>query len=119
VGQLEGGVLVGRVLMALEPGIGLSATEVVQSWHADEQALAVSPAEIQEVRGGEFLPGLVELILIPGAVNLAVSALYDLIRRVIRRSRPDRRELAELELVEVTTAFGDRVVMVRLRQERS
>ena len=41
--------------------------------------------------------------------------------RVIRRSRPDRGELLELELelVETTTALGDRVVVVRSRRERS
>jgi hypothetical protein len=61
--------------------------------------------------------------VIPGAVNLATSALYDLVGRVIRRSRPDRGELLELELelelVETTTALGDRVVVVRSRRERS
>jgi hypothetical protein len=57
--------------------------------------------------------------VIPGAVNLATSALYDLVGRVVRRSRPDRGELLELELVETTTALGDRVVVVRSRRERS
>lgn len=99
--------------------MGLSPLEVVASWEADEEARAVSSATVEAARGGEFIPGLVELILIPGAVNLATSALYDLIRRVIRRSRPDRGELSELELVETTTALGDRVVVVRCHRERS
>lgn len=111
--------MVGRVLVALEPAVGLSAAEVVVSWEADDEARAVSSVEVEAARGGQFMPGLVELILIPGAVNLATAALYDLVRRVIRRSRPDRHELSELELVEVTTGLGDRVVMVRLRQERT
>lgn len=109
----------GRVLLVVEPGVGLSSAEVVASWEADGEARAVSSVEVQAARGGEFVPGLLELIVIPGAVNLATSALYDLVRRVIRRSRPERRELLELELVETTTALGDRVVVVRLRQERS
>jgi hypothetical protein len=112
-------VVVGRVVVAVDPGVGLSAAEVVVSWEADEQARAVSSAVVESARGGEFLPGLVELIVIPGAVNLATSALYDLVGRVVRRSRPDRGELLELELVETTTALGDRVVVVRSRRERS
>jgi hypothetical protein len=112
-------VMVGRVVVAVDPGVGLSAAEVVASWEADEQARAVSSAVVESARGGEFLPGLVELIVIPGAVNLATSAVYDLVGRVILRCRSNRGELSELELVETTTGLGDRVVVVRSRRERS
>jgi tetratricopeptide (TPR) repeat protein len=44
-------VVVGRVVVAVDPGVGLSAAEVVVSWEADEQARAVSSAVVDQEQG--------------------------------------------------------------------
>jgi hypothetical protein len=107
------------VLVALDPALGISAAELAAGWDADEQARALAAAEQEAAPSGEFFPGLLELIVIPVAVNVASSVLYDLVKRVVRRARPEPRERTELELLETSTARGDRVLVVRLVQERS
>ena len=77
---------------------------------------------------GCSFPGLLELVVIPGAVNLVTTALYDLIKGAIHRARshngstPGReggQDGSELELAGTTTGSGDRVVVVRPQRERS
>ncbi len=66
-----------------------------------------------------LVPGLVELVVIPLAVNLASNVLYDLVRRLVRRAQPADGERTELEVTEITTGRDDRVVVVRSAAERS
>lgn len=108
----------GRVLVGLDPALGMSATELAAGWGAEERARARSAAEQEAVPSGEFFPGLVELVVLPVAVNLASSVLYDLVKRIIRRARPEPPERGELELLETTTR-GDRLLVVRLVPQRS
>lgn len=105
----------GRVLVGLDPALEMSPANLAAGWDADERARAHGAAEQDAAPSGEFFPGLLELVVLPVAVNLASSVLYDLVKRVIRQARPESREL---ELLETTTARGDRLVMVRLVQER-
>ena len=48
---------------------------------------------VDGLRRGHFLPGLVELVLIPVAVNLASTVLYDPVRRLVRRLSPSERRV--------------------------
>ncbi|MGH3933175.1 MAG: hypothetical protein ACRDTF_24740 [Pseudonocardiaceae bacterium] len=100
--------------MGLDPALGMSAAELAASWDADERARARAAAEQEATPSGEFFPGLLELVVLPVAVNLASSVLYGLVKQVIRRARPEPRERCELELMETTTTQGDRLLVVRI-----
>ncbi|MGH3938391.1 MAG: hypothetical protein ACRDTG_07105 [Pseudonocardiaceae bacterium] len=107
----------GRVLVGLDPSLGMSAADLAASWSADEQARARAAAEQEAAPSGEFFPGLLELVVLPVAVNLTSGVLYDLVKRAIRRARPESPERCKLELLETTTAKGDRLLVVRLVKE--
>lgn len=108
----------GRVLVGLDPTLGMSAADLAASWGTDERARARAAAEQEAAPSGEFFPGLLELVVLPVAVNLTSSVLYDLVKRVIQRARPEPPERCELELLETTTVQGDRLLVVRSVQER-
>jgi hypothetical protein len=59
-----------------------------------------------------------EWVLLPVAVNMASSALYELVRRLVVRAG-SRKEVSEVEVVEFTSGGGDRVLVVRARREVS
>lgn len=107
----------GRVLVGLDPALGVSVADLAAGWDADERARAHAAAEQDATPSGEFFPGLLELVVLPVAVNLTGSVLYDLVKRVIRRARPEPPERCELELLETTTPQGDRLLMVRSVQQ--
>jgi len=109
----------GRVLVGLDPALGMSAADLAAGWGTDERARAHAAAEQDAAPSGEFFPGLSELVVLPVAVNLTSSVLYDLVKRAIRRARPEPPERRELELLETTTAQGDRLLVVRMVAERS
>ncbi|MGQ0775510.1 MAG: hypothetical protein ACT4NY_13985 [Pseudonocardiales bacterium] len=109
----------GRVLVGLDPALGMSPAELAASWDADERARTRAAAEQEAAPSGEFFPGLLELVVLPVAVNLASSVLYGLVKQVIHRARPEQRERCELELLETTTALGDRLLVVRMVKKRS
>lgn len=108
----------GRVLVGLDPALQMSPADLATGWGADEQARAHGAVEQDAAPSGEFFPGLLELVVLPVAVNLASSLLYSLVKRVIRRARPEPRGHDELELLETTTTRGDRLLVVRLIQQR-
>lgn len=121
-----------QVRVVLDPAVGVSAAQFAAGWDADPDTsggAAVAPAP-----AGVFLPGVLELVVVPLVVNLAASGLYDLIRQIVIRTRDHQqrnattsaptttsrpREVSELEVRDVTTANGDRLLVVRWRQERS
>lgn len=109
----------GRVLVAVAPDVGVSPSAVAAGWDDEENGRALGTARLEVAPGGEFLPGPAELVLIPVAVNLASSVLYDVVRRLVWRAQSERGDRRELELAEVMTGRGDRVVVVRLAREGS
>ncbi|WFE26974.1 hypothetical protein O7623_27530 [Solwaraspora sp. WMMD791] len=108
----------GRVMVAVDASVGVSPEQFAASWDAEPDTADLGPATLLPVREGTFLPGLTELVVVPMAVNLAAAVIYDLVRRVLARSAR-RREVTEVEVVEVTTAAGDRIVVARSRRESS
>ena len=111
--------MVSRLVVAVDSVVGVDAAELARSWNDDAEARECGAAETQAPGVGLFLPAeLVEWVVVPLAVNLASSAVYDLVRRLITRLRGDRHGpqlVEELEVVE-HQAGSDRVVIVRLRQ---
>lgn len=103
------------MLVALDPAVGVSPESFAADWEADEQTRRLGAVRLEAPRGQEFVPGLLELVVIPIAVSVASGVLTDLIRRLVGARRPSPGD-RELEVVE-TTSRGDRVVVVRLRGE--
>ena len=103
-----------RLLIMLDPGAGVKPADVAAAWNADDEASAAGLARAETASGSEYLPGVMELIAIPLAVNLASSAVYALVRKLVTRLRLQREEDPGLEMTEVTIRDGDRLVVVRL-----
>lgn len=100
----------GRLVVAVDPSVGVEAGVFASAWDADAEAAVLGSAVVEAAGGRAFVPGLVELVAIPLAVNLASSALCALVARLIG-ARKDHG--VDVEVVEVTVTDGDRVVVVR------
>ena len=107
-----------RLTVALDPTTHVSPSAFADAWNTDSEALDVGPAKVETSRGEVMLPGLVEFVVIPLAVNLAAAAIIALIQRVAKPVTAPKSEVVELEITEVNSANGDRVVVVRARRER-
>jgi len=103
---------VARLLVAIDPGVEVTPEELAMAWRDDAEAGSLGAATVEPADGQQYLPGLMELITIPLAVNVASNIIYDLIRRLVSRVRADRHQ-EDFEVIEVTTPGGDRVVVVR------
>ena len=109
----------GRLVIALDPAVQVSPDELAAAWDADEQARAVGRANVEAPARGEFLPDVLTLVAIPVGVNLASTAITALVGKLVARLRNTRPDPPEIEVAELTSADGDRVVVVRLRGGRS
>ncbi|MGW4946371.1 hypothetical protein ACWEOZ_32855 [Actinoplanes sp. NPDC004185] len=108
-----------RMVLAVDGSVGVSAAEFTAGWAQEPDAAAAGPAVVEESPAGAFLPGVTELVVLPLAVNLAAAVVYDVVRRVVSRAARRPREVSEIEIAEVTTAGGDRVVVVRAKRSLS
>jgi hypothetical protein len=104
----------GRILIALDADVGLSPSELVAAWDGDAEASALGIAELDASPRDTFFPDIVALVVIPLIVNLASSAVYDHIRRVVSKARRSEPENHSLELIELTSSDGDRILIVRM-----
>lgn len=104
-----------RLLVALDQAVGVPPTQFVQLWAGEQEAAVLGTASVESASDGALLPELMELVVIPLEVNLAATALYELVRKLVRRGQPHDSSGADLEVVEVQTQGRDRVVVVRLR----
>jgi len=109
---------VGRLVIALDPSVGVSSAGLAAAWEADEQARAVGPASVEASVRGDFLPDVLTLVAIPLAVNVAITAVTLMVSRLVARLRDDRPDRPEMEIAELTNVDGDRVVVVRIRGAR-
>ena len=105
----------GRLVIALDPGVGVSPAGLAVAWDADEQARALGPATVEVSGRGDFLPDVLTLVAIPVAVNVASTAITAMVSRLVARLRDARPDQPEIEVTETTTADGDRVLVVRVR----
>ncbi len=102
-----------RLLIALDPDAGVTPAELAAAWNGDTEALAAGTARAEEAGGEEFFTGVLELVVVPLLVNVASNAVSALVGKLVARLRPDRGDGPGLEITEVTTREGDRVVVVR------
>jgi hypothetical protein len=104
-----------RLLIALDPGVGVGPTELAAAWNVDAEAQAAGSARAEETSGEDFFPSLVEFVVIPLLVNVGSNAVYDLLKKLMAKVRPGHHsEQRGLELTEVTTGEGDRLIVVRM-----
>lgn len=106
----------GRVVLAMDTGVGVTPQQFRAAWGEDAQASAAGAVRVESAGGEVFLPGLVELVVLPSAVNIGSPALYEVVKRVLGRIQGDR-EVSEMEIMEVISDSGDRMVVVRSRRE--
>ena len=107
------------MVIALDPGVGVSPAGLAVAWDADEQARALGPATVQASARGDFLPDVSMLVAIPVRVNVASTAITAMVSRLVARLRDARPGQPEIEVTETTTADGDRVLVVRARGARA
>ncbi|KJE19996.1 hypothetical protein FF36_05713 [Frankia torreyi] len=110
-----------RVLLVVDPSVGVSPSDLVKAWTpappvVDGAVVADGAVAVEAVRGRVMLPGVLEVLVLPVAVNLASSALFELVRSWVARARGPAAQDAEFEVVETTDDQGNRVVVVRPRR---
>jgi hypothetical protein len=107
------------LVIALDPGVGVSPAGLAAAWDADEKARALGPATVEASARGDFLPDVLTLVAIPMAVNVASTAITAMVSRLVARLRDARPGQPDIEVTETTSADGDRVLVVRVRGARA
>jgi len=103
----------GRIVIVVAPDEGLTPEAVAAAWNADAESSAVGMAEKKVAGEDVFFPSLVELVVIPLAVNLASSAAYDLVKKLAARLRSAARDEPRVERPEVSAGSGDVIIVIR------
>lgn len=106
----------GRVVVALDPSVNVKPADLASALNGENETLALGLAMVEAARPGDFL-GVMDLVVIPGGVGLAVNGVTTMLGRLVRKLRGSADE-AELEITEMTGANGDRIVVVRIRGTR-
>jgi hypothetical protein len=107
-----------RLVVALGPGVDVTASDLAAAWDSDDEAAAVGRAMVETSAPGTFIADVLALVVIPLLVNVSSSAVYDMVRRAVAKARLAKPSLPDVEVVEVISHDGDRVVVVRLRENR-
>jgi hypothetical protein len=102
-----------RIVIAVAPGAGFGPGALAAAWNADGEASAAGMAGLEAAGGEVFFPGLVELVVVPLAVNVASSAAYDLVKGLAARLRPAGRDEPRVEHPEVPAGSGDVIIVIR------
>jgi len=105
--------------IVLSPDFGISPEEFAHAWNETSQARAIAEARLVESKGTQFDPALVAGILIGVATNVASSALYDLIKEVIRRlqDRQSAHPRTHTHIEELHKPDGTRLVVVDIDEK--
>jgi hypothetical protein len=106
----------GRLVIALGTDVGVSPSQLALAWDNDEEARSVGKASVDSPAQGMFLADILALVVIPLLVNVGSSAAYALVERLVLKARHPGPDRPELELLEVTAASGDRILVVRVRE---
>jgi hypothetical protein len=106
-----------RIVVAVDDSVGISPQAFADAWAQEPEATEAGPsAKVEATPGGSFLPDVAEMVIVPMAVHITSTMLYNLVRRVLKRAG-SRHEITELEVAEFSSASGDRVVVARARRE--
>jgi hypothetical protein len=108
-----------RVVVTLDPGVDVAAEAFAVAWNADPETEAAGAAKVEPVGPGSFLPGVVELVVLPLAVNLVSTVLYEQVRNLVNRLRGTTgASVGEVEVIEHVSG-ADRILVVRVRRSSS
>ncbi|HEX3782448.1 MAG TPA: hypothetical protein VHX38_22515, partial [Pseudonocardiaceae bacterium] len=78
----------GDAVVVVDPASGISAEQFASWWAADEQARMLGVASVRAVISRAYGAEVLDWVVIPRAVNLASSAVYDMVKRLVTRGRP-------------------------------
>ena len=104
-----------RLVVVLDPNLKVSPGDLALAWDGDDEAHAAGIATVDSAPPGDFF-GVLELVVVPLAVNLVTNAVTAMVGKLITKLRPEQPEQPDLEIAEMTGANGDRIVTVRLRR---
>jgi hypothetical protein len=105
----------GRLIVVLDPGVVVTPADLATAWESDEETRAVGTATVETAAPGDFF-GVLELVVVPLAVNLATNVITVLVGKLMAKLRPERPHQPDLEIAEMTRDNGDRIVVVRLHR---
>ena len=105
--------------IVLSPDFGISPEEFARAWNETSQARAIAEARLVESKGTQFDLTFVAGILIGVATNVASSALYNLIKEVIRRlqDRQSTHPRTHTHIEELNKPDGTRLVVVDIDEK--
>jgi hypothetical protein len=102
-----------QVQLEFDPALKVDANEIAQLWAEDPEAskLLGGPPIVRRERVDSYdLPTVIELVVIPLAVNVASTVLIDLATRLYGKYRPGHR--ADVKAVELAEE-GQRALIVK------
>lgn len=105
-----------RVVIVVAPGAGFAPDAVAAAWNDDAEGAAAGTAVVEAARGEVFFPGLVELVVVPVAVNVASNVIYDLVKKLAARLYPGEGKQPKVEQPEVTGGSRDVIIVIRGRR---
>jgi hypothetical protein len=107
----------GRLAVVLDPDVAVTPTAFAAAWDSDEETHAVGVATVERAAPEHFF-GVVDLVVVPLAVNLATNVITALVVKLMTGLRHEQPKRPEIEIVEITQKNGDRIVFVRLDGRR-
>jgi len=89
---------VARVQLVFDPSLEVDARAFAALWADDPEAKAVMDGqpEVRRDKPATYMPPMMELVVIPLAVNVASTVLVGLATRIYHKYRPDSDARAEL-----------------------
>ena len=109
-------MLVARLLVAFSQGVGVTPSQFAQAWELDAEASALGTATVDTTSGELYLLDVLNLVVIPLAVNMASTGILALVRRIVGRARSETHD--ELEIIDAQGSDGERIFVVRLKSGR-
>src|SRR5262245_27337152 len=107
----------GRLVVVLDPALKIRPVELASAWDGDGEARTAGTATVDTAEPGDF-SGVLELVVVPLAVNLASGAITAMLRRLLHKLRQDPSDAPVLEITETMLASGDRIFVVGIRGAR-
>lgn len=102
-----------RVVIVVAQGTGFGPGAVAAAWNGDAEGAATGTAAVEAAKGEVFFPGLVELVVVPMAVNMASNVVYDLVKKLAARLRVPEGDQPKVEQPEITGGSGDIIIVIR------
>jgi hypothetical protein len=100
-----------QVMLMFDPSLAVDATAMSEEWANDNEVRRhlVDPPEVHRQPATTFhLPGLIEYVVVPLAVNLGSSGLIEITKRLLEKYRPG----AKVHVEAIETEGGDTTVVI-------